>query len=344
MLYDVIEKKQKGLELNKQDWQIALSSTSPIEELSALLMAIKYMGLSFNETTELTEILANSGTKFNCFNDNGYVDLHSTGGVGDKCTLIACPIVASLGMKIPKMAGRSLGNTGGTIDKLEKSFDNINLSPTPDEFISWVNTSGFAITEQTNDFTPLDGKLYALRSRTATAECLPLIASSIMSKKIAMGCPNIVLNVTYGNGALMKTPEEAKTLAETMVAIGENLGKRVKVVYTSMDYPLGKTVGNKIEVYEAIKILSGEWQTKALDVSLQLAEQMLELTQGRTNTHNLCMEQIRNGKALQKFQEFIETQGGIFAEPKLENVVKVANKTATEVAIIARESDVLYDN
>ncbi|WP_461247373.1 thymidine phosphorylase [Treponema sp. R6D11] len=343
MLYDIINKKQRGGELTADEWLLALSANAPIEELSALLMAVYFRGMTFRETIELTNIMANSGRKFDCFNEKNYVDLHSTGGVGDKCTLIACPIVASLGVKTPKMAGRSLGNTGGTIDKLEKSFAGIDLAPNPDKFVELVEKVGFAITEQTAEITPLDGKLYGLRSRTGTAECLPLIASSIMSKKIATGAKNIVLNVTFGNGALMKTKKEAVKLARTMKAIGEGLGRVVEVVFTSMEYPLGMAVGNRIEVYEAIEILSGRLQGDAYDVSLELAEKMLKLTGAGAKKD--AIKQINNGKALEKLREFVIAQGGDFDGFSIGEKVREVDLTrekAENVAIISRAYDILY--
>ncbi|MCL2740394.1 MAG: thymidine phosphorylase, partial [Oscillospiraceae bacterium] len=256
-IIDIITKKRNGGMLNSDEIEFIVQSDIPDYQLSALLMAIYIKGLNELETIGLTYQLAKSGKQFDFTDDNAYVDLHSTGGVGDKCSLIVLPIVAACGVKVAKLAGRGLGHTGGTVDKLE-SFTGLSCDLSPEQFEKQVGEIGIAIAAQTAEITPKDGEFYRLRDVTGTIESIPLIASSIMSKKLATGCPNIVLDVTYGSGAFMKTKKDAKRLANLMVKIGQMSGRNTLAVLTPMNEPLGNTIGNTLEVEEAIAYLKGE--------------------------------------------------------------------------------------
>ncbi|NLL06865.1 MAG: pyrimidine-nucleoside phosphorylase [Clostridiaceae bacterium] len=330
-MYDVIEKKRDGKELSYDEINYFIKNYCdeliPDYQVSALLMAIFLQGMNEREIADLTEIMANSGDVIDLSSIQGIkIDKHSTGGVGDKTTLILGPIVAACGVPVAKMSGRGLGHTGGTIDKLE-SIPGFKTDLTKKEFIDNVNRVGISVAGQTGNLAPADKKLYALRDVTATVNSIPLIASSIMSKKIACGADRIVLDVKTGSGAFMKTVEKSVELAETMVKIGNNLGRRTVAIVTDMDIPLGSAIGNSLEVIEAIETLKGNGPKDLEEVSLSLASKMLELAEigDRDYCNNKAKEVLENGQALNKLAEMIETQGGnpdiienydIFKKPK----------------------------
>lgn len=275
-------------------------------------MAVYFQGMTEKETSELTLAMAESGDQIDLSGIDGFtVDKHSTGGVGDKTSLIVAPIVASCGGKVAKMSGRGLGHTGGTVDKLE-AIPNFRTELTPDEFIKQVNNIGLCIVGQTGELAPADKKLYALRDVTATVESIPLIASSIMSKKLAAGSKGIVLDVKCGSGAFMKTYEDAKLLAEKMTAIGQRAGRKTVALITNMDIPLGRAVGNALEVKEAVKILKNEQKDELYEVSVALAAHMLSLVNSKDiyECEKMVRLAIENGSALEKLKEAVAAQGG----------------------------------
>ena len=340
-IYDIIEKKRLGLELSKEEIDFFISGyvdgTIADYQASALLMAICIQGMSGEETYYLTDAMLRSGdmVDLDCFGDLT-VDKHSTGGVGDKTTLIVAPIVASLGCKVAKMSGRGLGFTGGTVDKLE-SVSGYRVSLSSDDFLGQVEKIGICVTGQSGNLAPADKKLYALRDVTATIESIPLIASSIMSKKLASGSKNIVLDVKCGNGAFMKTPESAKTLASAMIDIGKRFGRNVRAVITNMDVPLGYFVGNTLEVYEAICVLGGKGENRLTELCVTLATEMVSLAQkiSQDKARELVLDAIYSGKALGKMKEWITCQGGdasVFENPELLRGAKYKKE------IIAKES------
>ena len=276
-------------------------------------MAIFFNKMNKRETADLTMSMVNSGDKLDLSNIEGIkVDKHSTGGVGDKTTICLTPLVASCGVPVAKMSGRGLGHTGGTIDKLE-SFKGFSVQLDQKEFMDNVNEKGIAVAAQTGHLAPADKKIYALRDVTATVDNMSLIASSIMSKKIASGSDAIVLDVKVGDGAFMKTPEDAKALAKEMVDIGNNVGRKTIGVISDMDQPLGYAIGNAIEVIEAIDLLKGNGPKDLLELTLTLGSNMLILA-GRVKDEEegrkLLKENIENGKALEKLKEFVKAQGG----------------------------------
>lgn len=315
-IYDVIEKKKHGGELSKEEiFETVYRYTAgelPDYQMSALMMAIWFCGMSDRETFDLTEAMATSGetVDLSAFGDRT-VDKHSTGGVGDKTTLIVAPIVAAAGGTVAKMSGRGLGHTGGTVDKLE-SFPEFRTSLSPAEFVKQVHAHGIAVIGQSADLAPADKKLYALRDVTATVDSIPLIASSIMSKKLAAGTRSIVLDVKCGNGAFMRTPKDAKQLAETMVRIGTAHGRRTAAVISNMDIPLGHAVGNTLEIMEAVEVLQGGGPKDLRTVCLTLASLMIELScqKSADEASVLAQEMLSSGKAYQKFCEWIAAQGG----------------------------------
>lgn len=315
-MYDVIEKKRDGKELEYEEISFFIKNYCneliPDYQAAALLMAIFINGMNERETADLTEIMANSGDMIELSSISGIkVDKHSTGGVGDKTTLILGPIVAACGVPVAKMSGRGLGHTGGTIDKLE-SIPGFRTDLTKKEFIDNVNKIGISVAGQTGNLAPADKKLYALRDVTATVNSIPLIASSIMSKKLASGADRIVLDVKTGSGAFMKTVEKSVELARTMVKIGNDLGRKTVAVVTDMDIPLGNAIGNSLEVIEAIETLKGNGPKDLEEVSIGLASKMLELAE--IGDKDYCMERVRevldNRQALNKLAEMIEQQGG----------------------------------
>lgn len=315
-MYDIIHKKRNGGELSEKEIKFFVNGYTdgsiPDYQASALCMAIYFRGMSADETAALTLAMADSGDRIDLSGIDGFtVDKHSTGGVGDKTSLIVAPIVAANGGKVAKMSGRGLGHTGGTVDKLE-SIPGFRTSLTPDEFIKQVNDIGLCIVGQTGELAPADKKLYALRDVTATVESIPLIASSIMSKKLAAGSQGIVLDVKTGSGAFMKTVEDSERLAEEMVSIGKAAGRKVTALITDMDIPLGASVGNSLEVIEAIKTLKGEGEKNLTEVCLSLAAQMLCMVTGRDDKacRKMAKKSIEDGSALNKLREMITAQGG----------------------------------
>ncbi len=315
-MYDIIRCKRSGGELT--DEQIGFfidgftNGSIPDYQASALLMAICIRGMTERETATLTDRMSKSGDTVDLsrFGELS-ADKHSTGGVGDKTTLIVAPIVASLGGKMAKMSGRGLGHTGGTVDKLE-SIPGYRTSLSPDEFLGQVERIGISVIGQSGNLTPADKKLYALRDVTGTVDSVPLITSSIMSKKLAAGAHNIVLDVKVGSGAFMKTPEDAKTLAGEMVKIGNRCGRRVRAVMTDMDTPLGAAVGNSLEVIESVRVLRGECPGDLCEVSVALATQIVALTFGEpeAEAEAKVREAISSGAAFAKMKEWISAQGG----------------------------------
>ncbi len=330
-MYDIIHKKRNGGELSEEEIRFFIEGYTdesiPDYQAAALCMAVYFRGMTPKETSILTLAMAESGDQIDLGGIEGFtVDKHSTGGVGDKTSLIVVPIVASCGGKVAKMSGRGLGHTGGTVDKLE-SIPGFRTELNPDDFIKQVNGIGLCIVGQTGELAPADKKLYALRDVTATVESIPLIASSIMSKKLAAGSKGIVLDVKTGSGAFMKTVEESESLAKEMVAIGKSAGRSVTAVITNMDIPLGDSVGNSLEVIEAIKTLKGEGESDLTEVCLTLAAQMLSMVTGEDEKtcYSMAKGAIDNGLAINKLREMISAQGGnanvvddysLFKQPK----------------------------
>lgn len=315
-IYDVIAKKRDGGKLSKEEINYFINGyvEGKIEDyqMSALLMAICLKGMDAEETTILTECMAKSGDMIDLSEIPGIkVDKHSTGGVGDKTTLIVSPIVASCGVPVAKMSGRGLGHTGGTIDKME-SVPGLTVYLEEQKFFENVKNIGLSIVCQTGNLVPADKKIYALRDVTATVESIPLIASSIMSKKIAAGADCILLDVKSGSGAFMKTEDDALKLAKLMVDIGEGIGKSTVAVVTDMNKPLGYAIGNALEIQEVCEVLKGRGPKDLREVSLTLAANMLFLA-GKGNI-NKCMDMARdaldNGSAYSKFKDMVAAQGG----------------------------------
>ena len=330
-MYDIIERKRDGKELSYEELEFLItgycSGKIPDYQVSALLMAIFFRGMNSKETADLTMLMAESGDKIDLSSIKGIkVDKHSTGGVGDKTTLVTAPVVAACGVPVAKMSGRGLGHTGGTIDKLE-AIKGFRTSLSNDEFINNVRDIGIAIAGQTGDLAPADKKLYALRDVTATVSNISLIASSIMSKKIASGADKIVLDVKTGSGAFMKSLDESVELAREMVRIGEHVGRRTVALITNMDMPLGNAIGNALEVKEAVETLMGKGPADLEEVSLELAARMLELA-GLGDIElcrGLARSKLRDGSALEKFSQLIEKQGGSFSKTGNNWLVDAAN-------------------
>lgn len=315
-MVDIILKKKEGLALTKEEIEFFVKGVTeasiPDYQTSALLMAICLKGMDKEETINLTIAMANSGDRIDLSRIPGIkVDKHSTGGVGDKTTMILGPIVASLGVPVAKMSGRGLGHTGGTIDKLE-SIPGVTTDLDQNKFIEIVQDIGLAIAGQTGNLVPADKKLYALRDVTGTVESIPLIASSIMSKKLAAGADRIVLDVKVGSGAFMKSIEDARALARAMVDIGNGAGLKTVAIITDMDRPLGNTVGNALEVLEAIEVLSGNGPEDITQVCIALAGKMLELAgKGDFNECKaLAQQAINSGAALDRLKKMISAQSG----------------------------------
>lgn len=316
-MYDVIERKKHGEVLTKEEIHYFIEGFTdgsiPDYQVSAFLMAIYFQGMNKEETNELTLAMAKSGDMLDLSHIEGIkVDKHSTGGVGDKTSLVLTPLIASLGVKVAKMSGRGLGHTGGTIDKLE-SFEGFTTGLSEEAFIKNVNEINIAIAGQTANLAPADKKLYALRDVTATVDNVSLIASSIMSKKIASGADAIVLDVKCGSGAFMKTEEDAKILARAMVDIGNGLGRKTSAVISDMNQPLGNAVGNALEVIEAIETLKGNGPEDLEAICYALGSQMLIAAGKADNAKEarlMLEKQIDNGEALDKFAQWIERQGG----------------------------------
>lgn len=316
-MYDLIMKKRNGGELSTEEInQMIIEYTKgniPDYQMSAFLMAVFFVGMSEKETIALTMAMANSGEMVDLSAIHGLkADKHSTGGVGDKTSLVLGPMVASLGIPVAKMSGRGLGHTGGTIDKLE-SFDGFSTSLTTEQFINNVNNIKMAIIGQTGELAPADKKLYALRDVTATVDNISFIASSIMSKKIAAGADTIVLDVKCGSGAFMKTEEDAVKLGTEMVKIGRGIGRETYAIVSDMDQPLGYAVGNALEVKEAIDTLNGNGPKDLLELCLTLGSYMLIGTKKASDADEaraMLKDTITSKKALNKFAEFVKAQGG----------------------------------
>lgn len=343
---DIIMKKRNGVKLTKEeiDFLVQGFTKGEIEDyqMSAFTMAVYFVGMDDEEATYLTNAMLNSGDVLDLSMIKGIkVDKHSTGGVGDKTSLVVAPLVASLGIKFAKMSGRGLGHTGGTLDKLE-SIKGYDISLSDSEFINQVNEIGIALIGQTADLAPADKKLYALRDVTATVDSIPLIAASIMSKKLASGADAICLDVKVGSGAFMKNVEDATRLAELMVSIGKNCGKTMTAVLTNMDEPLGYAVGNSLEVIEAINTLNGNGPKDFTELCLELASHLV-LDAGLTNNieeaKKLCLKQIENKEALNTLAKLVKAQGGDeayiynidnFKKAKYEFDVKINNNGYVE--------------
>ncbi|NWK10319.1 pyrimidine-nucleoside phosphorylase [Clostridium cadaveris] len=316
-MYDLILKKRNGEELSKEEINFFVDGYTkgeiPDYQVSSLLMAIYFQKMNSRETADLTMAMVNSGDILSLKDIEGIkVDKHSTGGVGDTTTLVLGPMVASLGIPVAKMSGRGLGHTGGTIDKLE-SFKGFSVEMPEEKFIRNVNNIKLAVGGQTGDLAPADKKLYALRDVTGTVDNISLIASSIMSKKIAAGADAIVLDVKVGEGAFMKIKEDALHLAKEMVSIGRNLKRNTVAVISDMDQPLGKAIGNALEVEEAIETLKGNGPKDLLELCMTLGSEMVVLAEkakDKNEARQMLMETIESGKALNKLKEFVAAQGG----------------------------------
>lgn len=337
-ILQIIEKKKNSKELSEQEINYFIENYTngsiPDYQISSLLMAIRINGMTDNETFYLTKAMIESGDVIDLSSIDGFkIDKHSTGGVGDKVTLIVTPIIAALGIPVAKFSGKGLGITGGTIDKLE-SIKGMRTELTSEEFINNVNEYKIAVAGQTANLVPADKKLYALRDVTGTVDSIPLIAASIISKKIASGADGIVLDVKCGSGAFMKTEAEAQLLADTMTAIGEKLGRKVVAHISDMDNPLGLMIGNKLEVLEAIELLSGNMENTHADLydeCVMIASLMYEVSTGKSQQEATAAvkQTIADGSALAKLYELIKIQGG-----DLEDLVKKETKYEVEVKSI----------
>ena len=317
MILDIINKKRLGQELSYQELDYFfngyLDGKIADYQMSSLLMAICINGMSDEEIFSLTKIFIDSGDVLDFSDIPGIkVDKHSTGGIGDKTTLVIAPIVASLGVPVVKMSGRGLGYTGGTIDKLE-SIPGFRIDLSDEEVINQVHKINLVITGQTNDLVPMDKVIYALRDVTATVSSIPLIASSIMSKKIAGGADKILIDIKVGDGALLQTKKEAEKLSELMIKIGEVYHREVRTIVSDMNVPLGKCVGNSLEVLEAIDVLQGkETDNNFVDLCYELATEMVSMGKNisRGEAHHLVLDAIQSGFAYKKFLELVDAQGG----------------------------------
>lgn len=310
---DIIQKKRDGLELSSQEieWLIEgyVAGTVPDYQMSAFAMAVYFKGMTTREISDLTMAMVGTGQQFDLSAISGIkVDKHSTGGVGDKVTLILAPLVASFGVPVAKMSGRGLGHTGGTIDKLE-SVKGYQVERNQEDFIKQVQDIGVSVIGQSDQLVKADKLLYALRDVTATVDTIPLIASSVMSKKIAAGADSILLDVTVGEGAFMKNLEDARVLARTMVDLGKSVGRRTVAVITDMSQPLGTSIGNRLEILEALEILQGQGREDITEFICELARIMLDLANVEKSVSEI-REHLTNGAALKKFEEMIAAQGG----------------------------------
>ncbi len=314
---EIIEKKKQGKSLTREEIFFivngAMDGTIADYQLSAFFMAVYFKGMNIDETTWMTQATVESGTVIDLSQISDVVaDKHSSGGVGDKITLIYMPLVCACGVPLAKLSGKGLGHTGGTIDKLN-SIPNFNCGLELDDFLKKVKNVGLAIASQTHNLTPADGKFYALRDVTSTIDIIPLIAVSIVSKKIASGANCIILDVKCGEGAFVKTLEQARKLSETMVEIGKRLGRKICAVITNMDEPLGHAIGNSVEVVEAIEFLKGNVQEDLKEVTFELAIQTLLRTgraESRKEALSMLEDALNSGRALQKFEDLIKSQGG----------------------------------
>lgn len=340
-MYDIIDKKKNNMDLSKKeiDWLIQSFTKGEIfdYQMSAFLMAVYFNGMSEDEIYYMTLAMANSGDIMDLSQIDGFkIDKHSTGGVGDKTTLIIAPIVASCGGKVAKMSGKGLGFTGGTIDKFA-SIKGFRTDITVDEFVKNVNSIGVSIAGQTGNLTPADKKIYALRDVTATVDCIGLIASSIMSKKIASGSDGILLDVKTGNGAFMENLDDARLLADTMIKIGKKAGKKVRAILSDMNEPLGKNIGNMLEVKEAINVLKGNQKDDLYDICIELATHMLEMSSigSYDECKKMAIDSITSRRAYEKFEQLVKVQGGKSLEFDMAKISApvIANKSGYIVEI-----------
>lgn len=333
-ILDIITRKKNNQSLSYDELFFAfngyLNGSVPNYQMSALLMAIVINGMNMTETLALTDIFLKSGDELNLGEKiENLVDKHSTGGIGDTTTLIIGPMCASLGMKMAKMSGRGLGITGGTIDKLE-SIPGFNVNLSEEEFISQVENIGFAVVSQTKNLTPLDKVIYALRDVTGTAESIPLIASSIMSKKLALGSKNILIDVKVGKGALMKTIDDANTLCKYLEEIGDAYNRNVRTIIGNMDAPLSYAIGNSLEVCEAMNVLNGK-KCPLYDACVEIVANLYDMTfsSGLEEGYKQARYVLESKKALNKFYEFVHAQGGSLRGVSVaKNKIKItANET-----------------
>ena len=335
---DLIQKKRDGQELtsNEIKWLVEgyVAGTVPDYQMSAFAMAVYFKGMTTREISDLTMNMVKTGQEFDLSAIDGVkVDKHSTGGVGDKVTLILAPLVASFGVPVAKMSGRGLGHTGGTLDKLE-AIKGYQVERSQEDFIRQVQDIGVSVIGQSDQLVKADKLLYALRDVTATVDTIPLIASSVMSKKIAAGADAILLDVTVGEGAFMKTVDEARELAQTMVDLGKAVGRKTVAVITDMSQPLGRAIGNRLEILEAIEILQGKGREDISHFICELAQIMLGLANVEKTVEEV-RQHLENGQALAKFEEMVAAQGGDLED--LYRPVKVAHV----VDILAQESGVI---
>ncbi|HFU4025074.1 TPA: pyrimidine-nucleoside phosphorylase [Streptococcus suis] len=324
---DLIQKKRDGQELTTEEiqWLIAgyVDGSVPDYQMSALAMAIYFQGMSTREISDLTMAMVHSGDEIDLSAIAGIkVDKHSTGGVGDKVTLILAPLVASFGVPVAKMSGRGLGHTGGTLDKLE-SIKGYTIEVSQEDFIAQVQQTGVAVIGQSDNLVKADKLLYALRDVTATVDIIPLIASSVMSKKIAAGADAILLDVTVGEGAFMKNIEDARILAQTMVDLGKAVGRKTVAVLTDMSQPVGTSIGNRLEILEALEILQGNGRADVTEFICELAQIMLSLANVEKTVEEVH-QHLKDGSALKKFEEMVLAQGGDLAD--LYRSVKVSHQ------------------
>ena len=327
---DLIQKKRNGQELSSSEiqWLIEgyVAGTVPDYQMAAFAMAVYFQGMTTREISDLTMNMVKTGQEFDLSAIDGVkVDKHSTGGVGDKVTLILAPLVASFDVLVAKMRGRGLGHTGGTIDKLE-SIKGFQIERIQDDFIKQVQNIGVSVIGQSDQLVKADKLLYALRDVTATVDTIPLIASSVMSKKIAAGADAILLDVTVGEGAFMKTVDEARQLAQTMVNLGKAVGRKTVAVITDMSQPLGRAIGNRLEILEALEILQGKGRQDISHFICELAQIMLSLANVEKTIEEV-RQHLENGKALKKFEEMVLAQGGdledLYRPVKVDHVVDI---------------------
>lgn len=335
---DLIQKKRDGQELTAAEirWLVEgyVAGTVPDYQMSAFAMAVYFKGMTTREISDLTMNMVKTGQEFDLSAIDGVkVDKHSTGGVGDKVTLILAPLVASFGVPVAKMSGRGLGHTGGTLDKLE-AIKGYQVERSQEDFIRQVQDIGVSVIGQSDQLVKADKLLYALRDVTATVDTIPLIASSVMSKKIAAGADAILLDVTVGEGAFMKTVDESRELAQTMVDLGKAVGRKTVAVITDMSQPLGRAIGNRLEILEAIEILQGKGREDISHFICELAQIMLGLANVEKTVEEV-RQHLENGQALAKFEEMVAAQGGDLED--LYRPVKVAHV----VDILAQESGVI---
>ncbi|MGG3803062.1 pyrimidine-nucleoside phosphorylase [Metabacillus fastidiosus] len=341
-MVDLIEKKRDGRQLTKEEIQFIIKGYTdesiPDYQMSALLMAVFFQGMSEQECAELTMAMIQSGDTIDLSGIEGIkVDKHSTGGVGDTTTLVLGPLVAAVGVPVAKMSGRGLGHTGGTIDKLE-AIPGFHMELSNEEFIKLVNENKIAIVGQSGNLTPADKKLYALRDVTATVNSIPLIASSVMSKKIAAGADAIVLDVKTGAGAFMKDIDDAKELARTMVNIGNTVGKKAVAIISDMSQPLGYAIGNALEVKEAIATLRGEGPKDLEELCLTLGSHMVYLANKASSfeeARKMLTDAIESGKAIETMKAFLQAQGG---DPAVVDQVEKLPQAEYKIKLEAKES------